>query len=64
MIRLTIYTRTDGTTAYCTVEATDRGIPLFKLHQTEEQASAHAEELKERLGQGIARIVTAADPDD
>jgi predicted NBD/HSP70 family sugar kinase len=64
MLHLTIYTRTDGSTAYATIEANDRGQPLFKCHDTEEQAQQHAEELSERLGQGIARIITAADPED
>jgi hypothetical protein len=64
MIHFTIYTRTDNSIAYATIEANDRGQPLFKCHDTEEQAAAHAEQLSENLGQGIARIITAADPED
>jgi predicted NBD/HSP70 family sugar kinase len=64
MIRLSVYTRTDGTAAYATTEANDRGQPLFKCHDTEEQAQQHADQLNESLGQGIARIITAADPED
>ena len=64
MIRLTVYTRTDNSTAYATTEANDRGQPLFKCHDTEEQAQQHAEQLSENLGQGIARIITSADPED
>lgn len=64
MIKLTIYTHTNGSAAYATTEASDKGQPLFKVHQTEEQATQHAEALSESLGQGIARIITSADPDD
>lgn len=64
MIKLIVYTRTDGSAAYATTEANDRGQPLFKCHDTQEQAEEHAASLSEELGQGIARIYTAADPDD
>lgn len=65
MIHLTIYTRSNGSIAYATIEATAQDKhPVFKVHQTEEQAQQHAEELSESLGQGIARIITTADPED
>lgn len=65
MVKLTIYVRSNGTIAYATIEATTQDKqPLFKVHKTEEQAQQHAEELSESLGQGIARIITMADPDD
>ncbi len=70
MIQVTIYTRTDETAAYATVQATHDNAPIFRMFTLSptmwsiEGVKAYVEELREQIGQNIAMIYTAADPDD
>ncbi len=70
MIQLTVYTRADETPAYATVQATHEKAPIFRMFTLSptmwgiEGVKAYAEELREQIGQNVAMIYTAADPDD
>lgn len=70
MIQVTIYNRADETPAYATVQATHENTPIFRMFTLSptmwavEGVKSYVEELREQIGQNVAMIYTAADPDD